>query len=101
MVKKFNREAVLEMVGGMLALFLVIAIVVASYRVAHVQLMRYGLGDAMWQSAAIWWGVGIICALAWPLRCYEGMRGYWKAAAPQIALLSLTGPWALLLGIPF
>jgi hypothetical protein len=47
-----------------------------------------------------WYVVGVLCALYWPVRNYPRMRGHWVGYFPEIAVLGLFGPLALLLGYP-
>lgn len=93
-------EPIRELAGALVGLLIVVALVAASFGWVHGKLMLAGVTTSVWQSAGLWWACGVVCALAWPLRCYEGMRGHWKEEAPHLAMLSLTGPWALLFGFP-
>lgn len=63
-------------------------------------LRAIGVSSLLWHSAIAWLIIGVVCALFWPLRYREGMRGLWRENALHISLLSLAGPWALIFGFP-
>lgn len=72
-----------------------------SFAWSHQELMALGLTSSMWMSGLAWLGLGAVCALFWPVKYREGMKGLWRENGLHIALLSLTGPWAIILGFPF
>lgn len=66
----------------------------------HNWLSKEGIVSSWATTAAIWMGTGLACALYWPLRYRKGMTGHWASAAFPIALLSVSGPFAIIFGIP-
>lgn len=80
---------------------LVLLVVLAGALIgANVLLQRYGITGSFLESAIYWWYAGLVFAFGWPLRYWRGMRGLWLKSTPQILLVSLTGPFALILGMP-
>jgi len=69
------------------------------FLLAHEKLQELGISNSIWVSAGAWLSVGLICTLWWPLSHSKEMRGHWREAAPALAVTSLTGPFALILGI--
>jgi hypothetical protein len=92
-----NAKALL---GSIVVLTVVCGLLWLCFSYVDNKLQAYGLSTSMMNSVAVWVGVGIPCALFWPLRYWRGMSGLWLRSALHIALLTLTGPFALLLGFP-
>lgn len=67
----------------------------------HAFLMQRGWVQGYVESATMWCVVGACCAAYWPLKYRHNMKGHWLSSVPWLAVLTVTGPWALLLGIPF
>lgn len=83
------------------AYFGVIACVVfLGFKGVHNLLVSQQWVHSMWQSLGVWLVMGTVCALFWPIWYRKEMKGHWRGAFPCIALISLTGPFAIVLGIP-
>ncbi len=66
----------------------------------HKGLLSLGWSSSELQSFGVWWAVGAVCSVYWPWRYRKSMKGLWLKTSPHFALLSFTGPFALLFGIP-
>jgi len=93
--------AILENVGAFLwMLLIVVGLPYFVFRGFFLGLQSVGLVES-WQGAFwAWWAIGAACAAYWPWRYRKQLDGQWLRVLPGSAVLSFTGPFALLFGYP-
>lgn len=95
------KKTFFEIVLPSIAMLVLLAIIVGGAFMGFDSLLKdYEFTVSRWVSFGCWYALGFVCALFWPLRYFRGMRGHWPQAVPQLFILALTGPFALLLGFP-
>ncbi len=82
------------------AFLLIVALSGVTFMAMHRLLLDHGLVTSMWPSFGVWLCLGFVGAFFWPLRYRDGMKGEWLSSLPHLGLLTLTGPWAFVLGYP-
>lgn len=63
-------------------------------------LAKAGFAPTLLETVLVWWGFGLLFAFGWPLRYWRGMQGLWRTTIPHLLLVSLSGPFALILAFP-
>lgn len=54
-----------------------------------------------WQTKfLIWYAVGLVLSIFWPLRYWSGMKGSWKSFFKGWPFVALFGPFAIIAGFP-
>ncbi|MNR71809.1 hypothetical protein D3C71_24870 [compost metagenome] len=97
---RIMREYAGEIVGSIIALALIAVVIFNLFRLASIGLQHLGVTSNHWQSFAIWYVVGLLCAFYWPWKYRANMGGLWRKTIPELFLLALSGPLALILGFP-
>ncbi len=61
---------------------------------------HFGVIVSRWNLFCWWYVVGVACASYWPLRWLRNMKGRWLGHLPEIAVLGLFGPLAIVVNYP-